>query len=441
MYMVLRSVLRLVTVPAGAIFRLMTTTSMEAGIDVQGILNMASTPSQKIYFTSWRDADPGIGGDIDGESPNVNAKAGDWGSLRIATVEGLTPAAVHDCVFRYGGGNGSSTSSSSTRGALRVYGASPEVRDNVFEHNYFGIELYDSSSVVNNNTVTGSTYNPVIQVATSFPSYNGNTYTGNGRQAIRIAGRIDGNGTWDKDENLPFYIETAHSSNNYVYGVEISSTAVVTVPAGAIFRLMTTTSMEAGIDVQGILNMASTPSQKVYFTSWRDADPAIGGDIDGESPNVNAKAGDWGSLRIATVEGLTPAAVHDCVFRYGGGNGSSTSSSSTRGALRVYGASPEVRDNVFEHNYFGIELYDSSSVVNNNTVTGSTYNPVIQVATSFPSYNGNTYTGNGRQAIRVAGRIDGNGTWDKDENLPFYIETAHSRTTMYMVLRSVLRRW
>ena len=269
---------------------------------------------------------------------------------------------------------------------------------------------------------------PVFFLNASFLFAAGPTY--------HPGGTLTGDVTWTLDGS-PYIVQSDITISGYrIYdsvtktysyfdsSLAIEAGVVVKFGSGVSIRELRTIFSDTlgNHEVVGQLISGGTSGNRVLFTSWRDNDQSAGGDTDGEVPNVPPAAGNWESVQIV----LDSTIIHDCVFRYGGGNGSSTSSSSTRGALRVYGASPEVRDNVFEHNYFGIELYDSSSVVNNNTVTGSTYNPVIQVATSFPSYNGNTYTGNGRQAIRVAGRIDGNGTWDKDENLPFYIETAHS---------------
>ena len=376
------------SIPSGTVIKFMS--SGRFIVEDDGTLDLQSTASTPIYFTSYRD--DSIGGDTNQDGDVTSPSSGNWDGIHINDNDGTD---LHHCVIRYGGYDSS--------GAVSVYECSPVIRDNVIEHSYYGIEIFgdaDTSSSfdpsypkITNNIIRNNTRAPVFQEGYSFPEYSGNTFTGNDYQAIMVRAYLYAPApqteVWNDyhETGLPYLVNSNFSLNTNI---------TLSIPSGTIIKFMS--SARFIVEDDGTLDLQSTASTPIYFTSYRD--DSIGGDTNQDGEVTSPSSGNWDGIHINDNDG---ADLHHCVIRYGGYDSS--------GAVSVYECSPVIRDNIIEHSYYGIEIFGDADTgssfdpsypkITNNIIRNNTRAPVFQEGYSFPEYSGNTFTGNDYQAIMV----------------------------------------
>ncbi|MGD0061557.1 MAG: NosD domain-containing protein, partial [Verrucomicrobiia bacterium] len=429
------------TIPAGI------TLTIEAGTvvklngnmcaSVSGTLQLNSTPSQPVVFTSYRDDK--YGGDSNGDGTNSVPAPGDWGYIRYDSPTNV----LHDVIIRYGGGNvvwdwntwpwaesqmiwagGSVPGTLEIRNAVIEYayinaiyadpGQSPWVHDNTVRGSFQGvvgasalvqgntfsnlsscaINLSSNATVegnavsgvsagslqvggnlfiglgdgilvgdgtVSNNTITGSSGwaiyisrsgNPTVSGNTisqnvytvyqgiSQPSYSGNTFTSNTNTVIGVGGTLTTNVVWEDVQGLGFPYLIADD-------VIIPPDLTLTIPAGTVVKFNSPGEFITPLGysfssrqliVSGTLQLNSTPSSKIVFTSYRDDE--YGGDSNGDGGASQPAPGDWTQIIYQDPTNT----LHDAILRYGGNGGDS-------GMVLVESALPglmEIRDCSFQ---------------------------------------------------------------------------------------------
>ena len=227
--------------------------------------------------------------------------------------------------------------------ASTIYNSSFLLDANTFADNPYGAWLVGSSTTscaidLTNNTFSGNTY-PVLH-ENSFPTYNGNIFTGNGRQGIAVRGtwRIDGTWTDVQGSGLPYIIESETT---------IASGATLTIEPGVVVKFEYTNQDDAKrlLAVDGVLNAQGTASDPIVFTSIRD--DTYADDTNGDGAATTEAPGDWGYIKF-NAAGST---LDHCIIRYGGHRRRPGYSTTDNYMLWVNGVATTVRYCIFEFSY------------------------------------------------------------------------------------------
>ncbi len=183
------------------------------------------------------------------------------------------------------------------------------INNNTFYFNQYGLTIDNGSPTVSGNAFTENTEFPVSQINTCFPLYNGNFFTDNVKQAVRVNGTIEADGAWPDIQGLglPYHVEDGL--------LTIAAGARLSVNEGVVIKLEATfphTGAKNSIIVEGEFNSLGTAWNKVYMTS--DRDDTVGGDSNGDGTGTSPAPGDWGYLKINNGDN----ALSHLHIRYGG---------------------------------------------------------------------------------------------------------------------------
>ncbi len=205
-------------------------------------------------------------------------------------------------------GNTTTSAAGTGTGVYLIYPhANSALSGNTFDDNQYGLIVDDGSPSVTNNSFINQTEFPLTQIDTSFPSYSGNTFTGNYKQAIRVNGTISENGTWPDVQNLglPYHVEDGC--------VTIDDGVTLTVNNGVVIKFEQTYPYTGELNSMHIYGTLELPASgaSVFFTS--DRDDTVGGDSNGDGMTTLPAAGDWGYLRYYSANILINSKL-----RYGG---------------------------------------------------------------------------------------------------------------------------
>ena len=389
---------------------------------VNGILDLQSTAANPIVFTS--DRDDTIGGDTNGDGSASQPAKGDWGYIKLTNSATI----FHDAAVRYGGthyagsyynymlwvSNASPTIRNTTLAyasdtALRVDGGNPTITGNNVSDSINGIHVQNASPAISTNTVsrntgcgiivdgasglarptissnviTGNGY-PLYQLNYTFPTYSGNTISGNTHQAIAVAGNIvpasPATAAWPNVQGLglPYVL---------VDSLTLNSNLTLSISAGVVIKFQYQASVydKRILIVNGILDLQSTAANPIVFTS--DRDDTIGGDTNGDGSASQPAKGDWGYIKLTNSATI----FHDAAVRYGGthyagsyynymlwvSNASPTIRNTTLAyasdtALRVDGGNPTITGNNVSDSINGIHVQNASPAISTNTVSRNT---------------------------------------------------------------------
>ncbi|MCK4660142.1 MAG: S8 family serine peptidase, partial [Phycisphaerae bacterium] len=379
---------------------------------VQGTLNLLGTSGSPIVFTSSRDDI--YGGDTNGDGDASSPGKGNWGAIQY---QGGAPNVLHDAVIRYGGlGRTYQSGYYDMQMVWIKSGASVTIQDCEIDQAYRTAVLIEAGSdaTLMDNTITHSTY-PIYQ-GISDPVYGFNTITGNVYNAIVVGGVLTGDVVWEEVPTAVPYMLAAD--------VTIPVDVTLTIDPGVVVKFE---AVDTGgyhddryrhdVIVQGILNLQSTPSQRVVFTSIRD--DAYGGDTNGDGDASLPGKGNWGAIRYYADSANV---LHDAVIRYGGlGRTYQSSYYDTQMVWVKSGALVTIQDCEIDQAYRTAVLVEGNcdATLTNNTITRSTY-PIYQ-GISDPVYDSNTLVNNSYDAIVVSGTLTHDVVWEDVPGVPYLV--------------------
>jgi hypothetical protein len=161
------------------------------------------------------------------------------------------------------------------------------------------------SSAVRDNVLTGN--NNLFYQGPGSPVYSGNVLgSGNRARFIGVGGSLAQNVTWGNGLGLPYHVTD---------DLTVPSGRTLTIEAGTVVKFGPGQHSQRRLLVQGTLQLNSTASQKVVFTSAQD--DTYGGDSNGDGGATSPNPWDWGYIRYDNPANV----LHDAIIRYGGYRG------------------------------------------------------------------------------------------------------------------------
>ena len=383
------------TIEAGVIVK---ATSWWETLWVNGTLIADGTPSQRIYFTSFKDDT--VGGDTNGNGNATTPAPDDWDSVRFTNSS--TGSILDNVEVRYGGGESGDN--------VNVYVATTSItftNNTVTRSSGDGLKLDNvlPASLTGNSFISnggGAIYAPLANNSQSIV-LSGNTASGNpSGNGFLVQGTVSGTLTWDGDDNFPFV-----------------AWEDVTVNAGAKLTLTPRTVLKFHdwydtLIVNGTLIADTDAANQIYFTSFKD--DTVGGDTNGNGNATTPAPDDWDSVRFTNSS--TGSILDNVEVRYGGGESGDN--------VNVYVATTSItftNNTVTRSSGDGLKLDNvlPASLTGNSFISnggGAIYAPLANNSQSI-ALSGNTASGNPNgNGFLVQGTVSGAPTWDGDDDFP-----------------------
>ncbi len=274
--------------------------------------------------------------------------------------------------------------------------------------------------VSSGNTFSNNNYGVHLGINTSFDD-NTSDFQNNNVDLHVDGGTITGDTVWHLKKDYSVYVSG---------GITVGETGTLTIKAGTVVK----PKQYVGFWVDGVLEVAGTSTEPVYFTDWRD--DTVGGDADGNADASVPVPGWWKAIYVQN----SGSAVFDyCTIRYAGysdnvgvyktGSGDlemndSTVSHTQGNGLKVDSSTGEVmlpRSVFTENTWSGLYMKSGPASATGCTFTNNGTYGIFQEINDSLMYTGNTFSGNDAGGVGVAGgTINANLTWRPAGN-PFVV--------------------
>ncbi len=419
----------ILTMEAGVTVKFNSGGRLIVGKTAAGRLLAVGTASRPILFTA-----------------NTSApSAGYWHGI-VFYGQAVSSSRIAYATVEYGGYAGGVNG---TFGGILVSGSSPTLQNITVRNSAVaGILVTDGSPDITGATLTGNPVGlsvsypgaPGLQNATitksggfavsidprvTFAALSGLSFSGNGTDAIQVAGgTVSASATW-KDGGVPYIVA------NNVLVESAGSAPTLTIKPGVTVRFDPGKSLVIGRSQAGALQAVGTSSRRITFTanspapapgSWPgiefDSHAASSSRIsyaDVDFAGFNDGFGDfWGGI---TVAGAAPTLQNITV-----------QNSAVAGLWIQAGGAPDISGSRLSGNPVGLyAAYPAAPSLQTTVISGNSgYAISMDARVNFAALSGLTVSGNGADAIDVrTGTIDVNTTW-KNGGVPYVLRGSLS---------------
>ncbi len=324
-------------IPAGLTFK----GSGSAYFDIYGTLNIEGTADRPVVFTSLQDDAYGSPRDTE---QNGQASVSKTGNRLVYRDISNDNSMINHAVFRY-----------SYDYAVYNESVSPVIKNSSFYNtNRCGIYLVGSSAPAVDSCIFKDLQYPIITSLMTFPRSNqGNVITGTTARGIYIIDNetLTQNYTLTKRSfagiaNIPSRFERYN----------VGTSAVLTIEPGVVCKFIQNGYM---IIRNGLIaNGGSTPDSAIIFTA--DRDDFYGGDTyaDGDASPANDRW--WRGLYFPGESIDGSCLLDNCIFKNATYLYSNSANVNNRAAVTLDNSSPGIQNCLFENNYWGIIVRNTS---------------------------------------------------------------------------------
>ncbi len=365
-----------------------------AHLYINGALIANGTPSNNIYFTSYKDDNQG--GDSNGDGTTSAPAINDWAGVVFNSQSIDALCVMKHCWVSFAGYTGI--------GGITMYNANPTIDSCEMEDNHFGAMIQGTSSPVFTNNIIGSS--ELVPIAMSFsanPIFSNNTFSfsDNTYDAIGIIGE-----TLSANAVLP--IRSVTSVPNVTYLL----LGTVTVPPGVTLTINKGIVIKGyfydqRIAVQGKLVANATPDSMIVFTSAKDDNFGNPHDTNKDGNATVPDVGNWSG--IVFEPGSDPTStLNYCRITYASlqpywlyvYNGTYYYT----GAVTILNASPTISNCQIGNAQYGIyAALSSNPTISNNSLFNTQSTPIAMSISANPTFTGNTFTNPGLVGLGLIG--------------------------------------
>lgn len=351
-------------------------------ITVNGSLIADATPDSIIYFTSY--ADDNLGGDTNNDGSASSPGATSWNGIDINSSSGIT-SLFRNTRISYAG----TTSSSSRRGAMNLFSASPTVENSTFMNNRYGLVLYGSSTPeLTENTIGISTVVPIAMVLSANPQFTNNTFSFQANEYDAI-GLIDG--SMPVNAYLPKRDVTDIENVTYLMleNLTVPNDVTLEIEEGVVIKSV----QNRRLRIEGKLIAQGTESEKIVFTSWKDDNFGNPNDTNKDGNQTVPGVGDWYGIHF-TEDADDESIIDHAIIQFARSNNVSFAGQSYRnGAIMVTSVSPTFTNTEIRNVEIGIGLIgNSNSVITDNSFINTSSVPLALSMAADPTLENNSLT-------------------------------------------------
>jgi parallel beta-helix repeat protein len=255
-----------------------------SNIYVDGGFKTDGTTGQHVVFTSIQDDNEGNPFDSNGDGNATTPTAGNWGSIKFNATSDDAYCMLKYTTIKYAGSSGI--------GGVTFENAAGQIKNSaILNSSNYGLYCNGNSTPsIDSLTIQNCSLDPIAMSLTSNPNLTNIAFISNFSQAIRIIeGTLSSNAVL-ASRNIAGITNIAYVINQ----LTISSNAKLTIMPGVVikFRTDNTNWYAADIVVEGNLIANGTPTEKIYFTSFKD--DSKGGDSNNNGNTTAPAKGDWG---------------------------------------------------------------------------------------------------------------------------------------------------
>ncbi|MBI2968120.1 MAG: right-handed parallel beta-helix repeat-containing protein [Bacteroidetes bacterium] len=372
------------------------------GLYVNGILIATANAGESINFTSV--IDDNWGGDTNNDGTATAPASQNWYGVVFNDASNDAQCVMRRCNLRFAGANNS--------GGVTMSNAGPTIDSCDFSNNYFGVAMQQASNpVFTNNTIGSSQMTPIAMSFEANPVFSNNAFSFSDNQydAIGLLGGIT-------TTNAVLPIRSVTSIPNVTYlllsPLTIPASLTLTINKGIVIKGF---SYDQTLLVEGTLIANATTDSMITFTSAKDDNYGNPADCNKDGSVTSPQKGDWGGVLFAPGSSAS-SILNYCRIKYANTSGNYywylNQLDVSNNAVAIVAANPAISNCEVKDVNYGISCYrNSNPVISNNDFINVTYTPISISPSANPTFNGNTYTNAGLNALGlIGGNVGLNGT-------------------------------